>query len=150
LLNSSTRATLTPASPRLIGGIVMSDQKSFAVLVRAVGPALTDLGVENALPDPVLRFFDAEGKPADGYILSVVVAQVIGAPTIQDLIELAGERVGAFPLPAGGGDVAHLVLFPPGAYTAHVTSASGASGEVLLECYDVPLDLPIGWFAPTE
>jgi hypothetical protein len=149
LLNNSTRATLTPASPRLIGGIVVSEQRSYAVLVRAVGPALAGLGVDHPLPDPVLRFFDAEGKSADGYILSVVV-QVIGVPSIQDLIEFAGVRVGAFPLPSGGADIAHLVIFPPGAFTTHVTSASGASGDVLLECYDVPLDLLVGASFPAE
>lgn len=42
------------------------------------------------------------------------------------------------------------VVFPPGAFTAHVTSASGASGDVLLECYDVPLDFLVGAGFPAE
>ena len=134
--NCSLRGTITPENPRLIGGVVVGPQKGFAILVRAVGPSLAVHGVAAPLPDPVLRFFDAAGNPADGYILGVTVA-VVGAPTIEELVEAAGQNVGAFPLPRGAGDVAYLVAFPPGAYTAHVTSASGASGDILLEFYDV-------------
>jgi hypothetical protein len=105
--------------------------------VRAVGPSLSRFGVENPLPDPRLRFFDAKGRPADQHILAIVTP-VEGAPTIEELVEAASRSVGAFILPRDGGDVAYLVLFPPGIYTAHVTSASGATGEVLLEFYDVP------------
>lgn len=136
LENSSLRAAITAESPQIIGGIVVGPQRGYAVLVRAVGPSLEDFDVSNPLPDPVLHFFDANGNSADGHILGAS-ATMIGIPTIEELVEAARLQVGAFPLRAGAADVAYLVAFPPGAYTAQVTSASGATGDVLLEFYDV-------------
>ena len=138
--NCSLRGAVTAEVPRIIGGIVVGADDSHAILVRAVGPTLAQLGVENPLPDPQLRFFDAQGRPADQHILSVSAA-VVGIPTIEEQIEAIAAALGAFPLPRASGDVAYLVKFPPGAYTAHVSSRSGATGEVLFEFYDVPHEI---------
>jgi hypothetical protein len=43
---------------------------------------------------------------------------------------------GAFPLNLGSGDAAIVRTLAPGAYTTPVVSLSGASGIVLVECYD--------------
>jgi hypothetical protein len=120
---------------------VVAAKPNHLLLVRAIGPSLADLGVENPLPDPELHFYDADGNSADGHILSVTVAEV-GTPTIEERIQHATRQVGAFPVPLGGDDVVYLVAFPAGVFTGHVTSRSGATGEVLLEFYDVP-DFPV-------
>lgn len=45
---------------------------------------------------------------------------------------------GAFPLPENTADVALLMPFSTGAYTAHITSGDGTAGAVLFEIYEVP------------
>jgi hypothetical protein len=46
--------------------------------------------------------------------------------------------VGAFALPAGSRDAAVELTLAPGGYTVHVSPATGATGEVLIEIYEVP------------
>jgi hypothetical protein len=43
---------------------------------------------------------------------------------------------GAFPLNAGSGDAAIVRTLAPGTYTTPVSAPAGASGIVLIECYD--------------
>lgn len=137
LQNCSLRGVITNEVPRIIGGIVVAPRPNHLMLVRAIGPSLAAFGVPQPLPDPELHFFDAAGQSADGHILAVT-ATVEGALTIREQIERATQQVGAFPVSLDGDDVVYLVAFPPGVFTAHVTSHSGASGEVLLEFFGVP------------
>ena len=44
-----------------IGGFIISGTTSKHVLVRAIGPSLTQFGVPNALPDPVLELHGPDG-----------------------------------------------------------------------------------------
>ena len=46
--------------------------------------------------------------------------------------------VGAFALPAGSRDAAVELTLAPGGCTVHVSPASGATGEVLIEIYELP------------
>ena len=46
--------------------------------------------------------------------------------------------VGVFALPAGSRDAAVELTLAPGGYTVHVSPATGATGEVLIEIYEVP------------
>lgn len=52
-------------------------------------------------------------------------------------IETAIAQVGAFPLPRGSLDAAHLAELPPGGYTVHLRAGGDASGTGLLEIYRV-------------
>ena len=47
----------------MIGGIILTDQKT--VIVRALGPTLTQFGVANALHDPALELRNAQGTLVD-------------------------------------------------------------------------------------
>lgn len=60
LLALSTRATLSPSSPIMIGGFVIAPApgkllESKTVLIRAVGPSLSALGVGNPQPAPLAQ-----------------------------------------------------------------------------------------------
>jgi hypothetical protein len=47
--------------------------------------------------------------------------------------------VGAFPLSiVGGRDAAFVITLSPGLYTAQATSPTGASGNAMLEVYEIP------------
>lgn len=144
LLNLSARGTITPASPVLIGGFVIaSDPRGAAVigrsvLVRAVGPSLTTVGVPNPLALPRLKLFRADGT------------ELIQARTQDAAYTTPAEvavAVGAFPLLPGSADAAEIFTLPAGCFTAHVTSGDGGSGDVLLEVYEIPDDLAL-WHSP--
>lgn len=62
LANISTRAFINTGDNVLIGGIIGGGNGSQPkVLIRAVGPSLTQFGVPNALQDPVLELHDKNG-----------------------------------------------------------------------------------------
>jgi hypothetical protein len=50
----------------------------------------------------------------------------------------AARVTGAAPLRQGGADAGLLISLRGGVYTAHVSSASGHTGEVLVEIYEMP------------
>jgi hypothetical protein len=138
LINVATRAQVGANDEVLIGGFVVQGSGSKPVLVRAAGPALAGFGVEGALADPVLRIFaggsvaaenDDWGRPVGG-----------GAPAGGAEIAAAAASVGAFPFASGSADAAVLVSLPPGAYTAVVEGARGATGTGLVEAYEVGRD----------
>lgn len=131
LVNLSARGNVTSAEP-LIGGFVIGGTGSRLLLVRAIGPALTNLGVTGALSNPRLRLFREE----------TVVAENDDWQSSADATQIAavGASVGAFALGAGSRDAAVLVTLPPGAYTAHALTANGVGGEALVELYDASPD----------
>lgn len=137
LLALATRGTIAPTSPRMIGGFVLAaSHKSMpetkTLLIRAVGPSLAALGVASPLPDPTLRIFHSSGSEVVTAVDPAVTAAWQGYLPSQ-----IAERVGAFPLLPDGRDIAVVLSLPAGAYTAHVASASGQTGDALVEIYEV-------------
>ena len=63
LSNLSTRAVVGTGNNVMIGGVIVTDTKT--VVVRALGPTLTQFGVTNALNDPALELRDAQGTLLD-------------------------------------------------------------------------------------
>ena len=154
LLALSSRGTISSSSPVLIGGLVIggAPNESKSVLIRAVGPSLSSLGVPHPLPAPRMKVFDQSGKE-----------RVFGMTTFEHTItvpphppiETIAARVGAFPLIPGARDHVMVLTLVSGLYTVHVMSSDGGSGDVLLEIYDVPdgamsLSVPLPPTAPPE
>lgn len=126
LTNTSTRVTLSPGHPAVIHGFVVErGPASAALLIRAVGPTLKTLGVEDALNAPKLEVFDAAGN------------RQVPWPWTGISPEDAAKKAGAFPLPPGSNDVAGVYDLSSGAYTIHVSAADGGSGTVLVEIYEL-------------
>lgn len=135
LLNVSTRARIDAAQPVVVSGFVIEPgPASVGVLVRAVGPTLASFGVTDALAAPQLRVLDAD---AAGRTVAPAGPWTLPALAPLSTAETAAQRVGAFPL--GARDAAQFYLLQPGAYTAHVSSADGSAGTVLIEVYEVAL-----------
>jgi cyclophilin family peptidyl-prolyl cis-trans isomerase len=63
LANLSTRADVGTGANVMIGGIIVTGDKTF--VVRALGPTLTQFGLANALADPALELRDAQGTLID-------------------------------------------------------------------------------------
>lgn len=140
--DATPSGSYTTATPRLINlsclapidnvlteGFVVGGTTSKTVLIRAAGPALAAFGVPNPMPDPQLVLFDANSVPLASN------AGWAGDPVIA--AEAAAVGAFAFSNP-NSGDSAVLITLAPGAYTVQTTSVSGASGEGLVEIYEVP------------
>ena len=129
--NIATRAYATTGDGAAIGGFVISGSTSKRVLVRAVGPTLTTLGLAAAetLADPTMQFH----RPGD----APLAIDNWSSATNSDEIVSVGNRVGAGPFaPPDTKSSAHVVSLAPGAYTTVVTGVNGTSGIVLVEVFD--------------
>jgi hypothetical protein len=129
LINLSARYNVSPADP-LTAGFVIAGPAACTVLVRGVGPALTQFGVIGALSDPQITL----------YRESAFVATNDDWPNAPNAVAIAGTaaRVGAFALPTDSRDAALLLSLPPGNYSAQVTAANGSGSNTLVEIYAVP------------
>jgi hypothetical protein len=100
-------------------------------LVRAAGPALTALGLGNALGHPRLAVVDQAGR----LVATNDVWQNQADPAG---VAAASLSVGAFGLGNGSSDAALILALPPGNYFAVVTGIDGESGVALVELYELP------------
>lgn len=108
-------------------GFVIGGDSAPTVLIRAVGPGLAAVGVQDGfLRDPRLTLF------AGGTVIEEN-DNWGGAPALGE----AMARVGAFALPTGSLDAAVLATLAPGAYTVQVSGVGGAGGAVIAEVYEV-------------
>jgi hypothetical protein len=124
----SLRARVTPSSG-LVGGFVIEGTARKRLLIRAVGPTLTELGLADALSDPVLTIYSSAE--------TVATNDRWDADEKAGALETARKRVGAFPLAAEGEDAAILVTLAAGAYTVEVKGKDDGEGLVMLEIYDL-------------
>ncbi len=123
LSNLATRLTLAPGGVGFPGFFINGSQ-SQTVMIRAVGPGLTPLGVANVVADPVLELYSGANKIGENDDWSGTQA-----------VQLAAQ-VGAFALPAGSRDSVLLATLPPGGYTMQVRGKTGG-GEVIVEVYEI-------------
>ena len=61
LANISTRGFVDIDENVMIGGFIVGNGVSTSVVVRAIGPSLSDVGVANPLQNPTLELFDSGG-----------------------------------------------------------------------------------------
>ena len=54
------------------------------------------------------------------------------------MVSAAEASTGAFAFPTGSADSVILIVLPPGTYTVELSGASGATGDALVEVYEVP------------
>jgi sugar lactone lactonase YvrE len=125
LLNISTRGLVLGGDDVLIAGFFVGGTGPVGtnVVIRALGPSLTPLGVGNALPDPVIELRDASGT-------------LIGSNNNwKDSQEEAILNTGL--APTDDRESALLISLHGGAFTAIVGSATGATGTAVVEVYNL-------------
>jgi hypothetical protein len=105
------------------------------LLVRGVGPRLASgFGVTGVLADPKIELYLNEGGRTTLFAANDNWAEEGAAP-----VRAAFAAVGAFDLPdATSRDAAMVVTVPAGAFTAQVSGIGGATGEALVEIYELP------------
>jgi hypothetical protein len=108
-----------------IGGFIITGSAPKHVILRAIGPSLTQFGVPNALPDPVLEL---HGPGA--------FATVINDNWRDDPVQAAA-IIAAGLAPSNDLESAIDVTLNPGAYTGVVKGKNNATGVALVEVYDV-------------
>ena len=122
LINISTRGLVQTGNNVLIGGFSLAaGSGSNNVVVRALGPSLAPLGVNNALPDPVVTLYDSNAN--------VITANDNWKDSQSSSIENTGLQ------PPNNLDAAILVTLAAGNYTAIVTGRGGRTGVALVEVY---------------
>lgn len=139
LINISTRGQVGSGDNTLIAGLVVTGPGPRTYLVRAVGVTLADapFNMTGVLSDPFLQIYDSAGN------LLRENNDWDTPASAQTALRTAAAQVGAFALretrPNGSGlDAAMLITLQPGAYTAKVSGANGASGTALVEIYEMP------------
>ena len=137
--NISCRASVGTGGNILIAGYTVGGEGTSGaenLLVRASGPALTQLGVTGTLPDPQLQLYSG----------STVLGTNNGWLG-DSAVTAAATALGAFTWPSTTShDSAFLRSLAPGSYTALVSGQSGDTGVSLVEVYD---DTPSGAFTLT-
>jgi plastocyanin len=123
LLNISTRLGVQTGDNVLIGGFIVTGKDPKKVVLRAVGPSLTPLGVAGALADPVLELHGSDG--------SVITMNDNWKDMQQSEIEATGFA------PQDDLESAIIATLTPGAYTAIVSGKDETSGVGLVEGYDL-------------
>jgi hypothetical protein len=119
--NVSTLGFVGSGDDVLIGGFVIG-VSSANVVVRALGPSLTSLGVANAIEDPTLEVHDGNGNI-----------------TSNDDWETSanGQAVASVLQPLDPRESAIQMSLAPGSYTA-IVGGKGKTGVALVEVYNLP------------
>lgn len=144
LVNLSTRATISAGEGIVIGGFVVHGAGTRRVLVRVAGPVLAGFGVSGAVTDPVLSLYNASNVEIarnDNWETPVTIAGAYPAVSAGE-ISAGAATAGAFAFPSGGKDAAIIVTLPEGTYTAQAMGVLGATGEALIEVYELPDPAP--------
>ena len=139
--NVAMRGPVAPGRP-LIAGLIVPGTQEREVLIRVVGPSLTQFGVTGVWADPEFVIYQGNGRPA--YVRQAPGGDWCATPYGSSVSPEAGMRkifnyVGEFPLVSGSKDAAEVVRLAPGAYTLMTVPAPGdTGGEGLIEVYFLP------------
>ena len=128
LFNMSVNTTLA-VNETVTPGFVIEGTGSRNVLIRAVGPGLTQFGVSPVVADPTITL-----NRITGGVATVVATNDNWASSLSTTFT----RAGAFSLTAGSTDAALQANLLPGSYTITVAGKTGNSGQVIVEVYELP------------
>ncbi len=127
-INLSTRMNVQTGDNVGIGGFIITGSGAKDVLIRGIGPSLTQLGVPNALADPVPELNGPSG-------FSTVINN-----NWRDNQEMG--IIGTGIAPTNNFEAAILATLDPGAYTAIIRGNNNGTGVGLIEVYDLSHGVP--------
>jgi hypothetical protein len=121
LVNISTRGLVGANDNVLIGGFIVRGDNAERVIIRAIGPDLTAIGVPGALQDPTLELRDGSGT-----LLA----------SNNDWRDTQEQEIKDTQIPPNDNrDSAIVASLAPGFYTAIVRGKENATGLALVEFY---------------
>jgi hypothetical protein len=130
--NISSRALVQTGDDVMIGGFIVQGPESKRVIIRAIGPELTQYGVPNALVNPTLELHDSSGAliASNDNWQHTIIGGIITANQVRD-IQASGYA------PGDGRESAIIADLPPGNYTAILRGVNNSTGVALVEVYDL-------------
>ena len=130
--NISTRSFVQTGDNVMIGGFIVEGTQPKRVILRAIGPELTQHGVPNALADPTLELHDSTGAliASNDSWLHTIIGGIITGDQVRD-IRNSGHA------PTDSRESAIIATLPPGNYTAIVRGVDNTTGVGLVEVYDL-------------
>ncbi|HET9579459.1 MAG TPA: Ig-like domain repeat protein [Usitatibacter sp.] len=117
----STRGQVQTGGGVMIGGFVIEGSNPQTVVIRARGPSLASQGIAGTLQDPMLQLFSG--------------STLIGSNDDWGTAPNAAQISASGFAPGDSRESAMLVTLNPGAYTAIVTGAGGATGVGIVEVF---------------
>jgi hypothetical protein len=126
--NISTRGFVDVDDNVMIAGLIAgpSNGTNLKVLVRALGPTLTDFGVPGALVNPTLELVNSSGTV------------IRSNNDWQDDSQQSAQIQAAGLAPSHMEEAALVETVPPGQYTAVVRGSARGTGVGLVEAYNIP------------
>lgn len=124
LANISTRGRVQTGENVMIAGVIVGGGNANSrVVIRGMGPSLSERGVANPLADPTLELFDANGT------------SVATNDNWKDNATQAGEITAAGLAPQNDSEAALITNLAAGQHTAIVAGKNGTIGVGLVEVY---------------
>jgi hypothetical protein len=116
----------------MIGGFMVQGTEPKSVIVRAIGPDLTQYGIPDALANPTLELYDGTGAliASNNNWMTTIIGGIITSNQVHE-IQASGYAPGN-PL-----DSAIIADLPAGNYTAIVRGVNNLTGVALVEVYSL-------------
>ena len=130
--NISTRSFVQTGDNVMIGGFIVQGTASKSVIIRAIGPELTQYGITNALANPTLELHNGTGAliGSNDNWQTTIIGGIITSNQVSD-IQNSGHA------PTAARESAIIANLAPGSYTAIVRGVSNTVGVALVEVYDL-------------
>ena len=130
--NVSTRSFVQTGSNVMIGGFIVQGSGPKRVIIRAIGPELTQYGVPNPLVNPVLELHNGAGAliASNDNWQTTIIGGIITSSQVSD-IQNSGHA------PTAASESAIIANLQPGNYTAILSGVSNTTGVALVEVYDL-------------
>ncbi len=130
--NISTRSFVQTGEHVMIGGFIIQGSGPKRVIIRAIGPELTQFGIPDALSNPRLELHNVNGAlfGTNDDWQNTIIGGVITGNQVSD-IQNSGHA------PTAASESAIIADLQPGNYTAIVRGVNNPSGVALVEVYDL-------------
>ena len=130
--NVSTRSFVETGDDVMIGGFIVQGTQPRNVIIRAIGPELSQHGVPDFLADPTLELHSGNGAliASNNNWQQTIIGGIITHDQVQD-IRNSGHA------PTNPNESAIIANLRPGNYTAIVRGVNGTTGVALVEVYDL-------------
>jgi hypothetical protein len=130
--NISTRGFVQTGENVMIGGFIVQGTGAKKVIIRAIGPELTQYSITDVLANPTLELHNAAGAliGSNDNWQTTIIGGIITGNQVSD-IQNSGHA------PTAASESAIVATLAPGNYTAVVRGVSNTTGVALVEAYDL-------------
>jgi hypothetical protein len=122
-INIATRLQVQTGDNALIAGFIITGTAGKKVLIRGIGPSLSQFGISGALQDPIIELRNASGVFVNG--------NDNWRASQQTAIEATGLA------PSDNRESAFLITLTPGSWTVVLRGVGTTTGVGLVEVYDL-------------